>query len=98
LEISQLLFKDYKTSARPNLDKPKFISNLDLSKLNRTEAYEMTYFINCLAISWGWPDNAYTSSYQHLEKIIKTEVPEHIKTPWKIKEWIEWKYAGQSMQ
>jgi len=97
LEISQLLFKDYKSSAKADHDNPKIIGGQDHSELNRTEAYEMKYFINSLAKSWGWSENASTSSYQHLEKIIKTEVPETIRTHSKIKEWIESKYAGQKI-
>jgi len=97
IEISQLLFKDYKTTAKADHDNPKIIGGQEHSELNRTEAYEMKYFINSLAKTWNWPANAPTSSYQRLEKIIKTEVPSNIRTHTKIKEWIAAKYAGQKL-
>jgi hypothetical protein len=51
-------------SAQADHDNPKIIHGTDHTELNRTEGYEMLYFINSLARSWDWPGkNAVLSSY-----------------------------------
>jgi len=88
---SDMVFADYKTTARADHDNPKIISGNDHSELNRTEKYEMLYFISSLAKSWDW--NGYPlSSYQKLERIIRTEVPSSTRTHSGIKQWIVSKY------
>lgn len=88
----QMFYKDYKWSARADHDNPKIIGGTDHAELNRTEGYEMLYFINSLASTWNWT-NVSLSSYQHLEKIIRTEVPSNIRTHAAIKSWISSKYS-----
>lgn len=87
---SQMVYKDYRWSARANHDNPKFIGDQEHSELNRTEGYEMLYFINSLAKTWNWGEN--TAACQRLEKIIKTDVPSDIRTHTKIRNWIMAKY------
>ncbi len=86
----------YFWNARADHDNPKIIYGTDHAELNRTEGYEMLYFINSLAKSWNWAPNS-VSSYQHLERIIKLEVPGHIRTHGGIKTWIESAYSGRSL-
>ncbi|MDQ0636866.1 hypothetical protein QF042_000431 [Pedobacter sp. W3I1] len=45
------------------------------------------WFINSLAKTWNWA-NGSPASYQHLERIIRTEVPDSVRTHFEIKEWI----------
>lgn len=89
---AEMYYKDYKWIAWADHDNPKFISGTDAAELNRTEGYEMLYFINSLARTWNW-QIIELSSYQHLEKIIRTEVPSTIRTHSGIKNWIAQHYT-----
>ncbi len=88
---SDMVFDDYKWNARADYDNPKIIGGTDHAELNRSEGYEMLYFINSLAKTWKWPEDA-LSSYKHLEKIIRNEVPSSIRTHSGISQWISNKY------
>jgi hypothetical protein len=72
-------------------DNPKVSGPPDNTELNRNEGYEMLYFINKCAESWGW-SALNKSSCQNLEKIIKEKVPTNIRTQGGIKEWITQNY------
>jgi hypothetical protein len=89
-----MVYEDYKWVARADHDNPKIIGGTDHSELNRSEGYEMLYFINSLAKTWGWTNTAPLSSFQHLEKIIRTEVPSSTRTHVGIKEWIASHYKN----
>lgn len=89
---SQMVYNDYKWTAKADHDNPKIIGGNEKSELNRTEGYEMLYFINSLALSWNWPQNA-LNSMQSLEKIIRERVPSNIRTHIEIKTWIEANYT-----
>jgi hypothetical protein len=82
---TEMYYNDYKWQAHADHDNPKIIHGSDYSELNRSEGYEMLYFINSLAKTWNW-DNVSLSSYQHLERIIRTEVPSNTRTHTGIKE------------
>jgi hypothetical protein len=90
---SDMVYTDYKWQAQADHDNPKIIAGTDHTELNRSEGYEMLYFISSLAKTWGW-ENYPLSSYQHLEKIIKTEVPSSIRTHSGIRDWIASKYQN----
>ena len=90
---NDMVYDDYKWVARADHDNPKIIAGTDHSELNRSEGYEMLYFINSLAHTWGWK-NVVISSYQHLERIIRTEVPSTTRTHGGIKDWIAAKYSS----
>ncbi len=83
-----MVYGDYKWIARADHDNPKIIGGTDHAELNRSEGYEMLYFINSLAKTWNWDSSNIIPSLQHLEKIIRTEVPSSIRTHTGIKEWI----------
>jgi len=86
-----MVYDDYKWSARADHDNPKIIGGNDSAQLNRTEGYEMLYFINSLAKSWNWNDSL--NSCQRLERIIRNIVPSTTRTHSGIKAWIEARYA-----
>ena len=88
---SQMVKKDYKWTANSDHDDPKFIGAQEHSELNRSEGYEMLWFINSLSKTWSWTGDP-TASYQHLEKIILNEVPSSIRTHSKIKDYIATNY------
>jgi hypothetical protein len=84
---SQMVYDDYKWTAAADHDNPKFIGAQEKAMLNRSEGYEMLYFINSLALTWNWNDSL--NSYRNLERIIRTEVPSDIRTHGGIRSWIE---------
>ena len=88
---SQMVFKDYKWNASSDHDNPRFIGAQERSMLNRSEGYEMLWFINSLAKTWSWT-NVALSSYQHLERIIRENVPSNIRTHIAIRQWIANRY------
>lgn len=88
---NQMIYSDYKWTAKADHDNPRFIGAQERSMLNRSEGYEMLWFINSLAKTWNWA-NGSLASYQHLERIIRTEVPSSIRTHFEIKEWIATRY------
>jgi hypothetical protein len=89
----QMYYQDYRWTARADHDNPKIIAGTDYAELNRTEGYEMLYFINSLARTWNWT-NVLISSYQHLERVIKEEVPTNIRTHSGIRDWIASNYKS----
>lgn len=63
----------------------KVTGPLDATLLNRTEMYEMLYFIN----KYMENENLYSVSDGHkIEKMIKEYVPSNIKSQENIKNWI----------
>lgn len=89
---SQMVYTDYKWQAIADHDNPKIIYGTDYSELNRTEGYEMLYFINSLAKTWNW-NNAPLSSFNRLERIIRTEVPSSTRKHSGIEAWISSNYS-----
>jgi hypothetical protein len=86
----KMVYKDYKWSPRADHDNPKIILGTDHAELNRSEGYEMLYFINSVAKTWNW--KSILNSYQNLERVIREQVPSHIRTHGSIKSWIEQNY------
>ncbi len=84
-------YTDYKWQAYADHDNPKIVGGNDHAQLNRSEGYEMLYFINSLGRTWNW-DGYPLASYQHLERIIRNEVPSSTRTHTGIKDWIVSKY------
>jgi hypothetical protein len=84
---TDLLYQDYNWEASANYDNAKIIDSKDHTTLNRTDGYEMLYFINSLALTWGWHDEPHSVG-QRLEKLIREKVPSDIQTQSKIKAWI----------
>ena len=85
---SDMVYVDYVWKATADIDNPKFVGGNDHSELNRSEGYEMLYYIRSLAKTWNWKDDAIRAC-QKLEKTIRTKVPSNIRTHTGIRVWIE---------
>jgi hypothetical protein len=86
-----MAFFDYNWNTKTGDDDPECINDHEHTELNRTEGFEMLHYINSLAKTWGWQtDNI--SSFRHLERIIRNEVPENIRAYADILNWIENNY------
>jgi hypothetical protein len=85
---SEMVYHDYKETAQADHDNPYYTRGQDYTELNRTELFEMLYFINHLGKLWKWSGNP-TSNYQKIERLIRTKVPSSIRTHKGIQEWLE---------
>ncbi len=84
-----MFYSGYEWKAGDDFDDPKFLKYQEHSELNRSEGYEMLWFINYCAKAWNWPDASLIMACQTLEKAIQTKVPSTIRTHSGIKTWIE---------
>ncbi len=85
---SDMVYHDYKKTARADHDNPYYKYGQEGTELNRTELYEMLYFINHLGKLWNW-NGANKASYQKIERLIRTQVPSSIRTHKAIQSWLE---------
>jgi hypothetical protein len=88
---SQMLYDDgvyYKWTAREDADNPYYRNGSDHTLLNRTEGYEVLYFINHIgAKNWvTTPPNLPT--YQKIEKMIRYDVPSTTRSHKGVEDWI----------
>ena|SRR5665213_2065384 len=90
-EKSQMLYDDgkyYKWQAKADHDNPYYTKGTDYSELNRTEGYEVLYFINHIAKKhWTGPP-ANLPTLRKIEKMIRYDVPAADKTHKKVADWI----------
>lgn len=78
---SQMLYDNgtyYKWHAREDRDNPFYRSGADHSELNKTEGYEVLYFINHLGDKWRWTNSRGETvkepglaAYQRMETLIR---------------------------
>lgn len=66
---SDLAYKDYKWEAKLDDDNPKLTGKPDSTMLNRTEGYEMVYFINRYMEKNGWKQSG---TGKKIEKYLRT--------------------------
>lgn len=88
---SQMLYDDgkhYKWNAKADHDNPYYTKGTDYSELNRTEGYEVLYFINHLGQKHWTKEAPNLATYQKLERMIRYSVPSEIRTHKKIADWI----------
>jgi hypothetical protein len=85
---SEMVYHDYKNTARADHDDPYYTKGQEHSELNRTELYEILYYINHLGKIWNWTGNP-TSSYQKIERMIRMQVPSSIRTHKAIQVWLQ---------
>ena len=81
---AQMLYDDgkyYKWNAQADHDNPYYTGGADHTQFNRTEGYEVLYFIN------RWENHDLTT-YQKVEKMIRYDVPSSIRTHKEIAAWI----------
>jgi hypothetical protein len=93
---AQMLYDDgkhYKWTAKADHDNPYYTKGTDHSELNRTEGYEVLYFINHIGDK-HWKETPNKDTYQEIEKMIRYSVPPNIRTHKKIADWINanWPY------
>jgi len=90
---NDMVFFDYRWDEKEKINEVKSIGVNEQVELNRTEGFEMLNYINSLAKTWGWKtDNM--SSFRHLERIIRREVPEDIQTHADILTWLQDNYTN----
>lgn len=88
---SQMLYDDgkhYKWTAKADEDNPYYTKGTDYSQLNRTEGYEVLYFINHIGKKHWTNTPANTSTCNKIERMIRYSVPPEIRTHKKITDWI----------
>lgn len=89
---SEMLYDDgvyYKWRASADHDNPYYKKGLDWSELNRTEGYEVLYFINHVVEKWSWTGTPGIAEYKKIEKMIRYSVPTGIKTHKQVEDWIK---------
>lgn len=72
---SQMLYNDgyYKWSAEADGDNPTYRRGTDYSEIDKTQGYEVLYFLNQIGKKrWSSPN---TATYQKMEKILRYNVP-----------------------
>jgi hypothetical protein len=84
-ERSEMLYDDgtyYKWKAREDHDNPYYRAGTDHSELNKTEGYEVLYFINHLGQKWNWTNSKGEAvkevslpTYQKIERLIREAPP-----------------------
>jgi hypothetical protein len=83
---TDMYYKDYKWSARNENDDPRVRGGLDHTANDKTEGYEVLYFVNACARDWGW-SNPSTTDYQKIERMLRI-VPGHLRQQAEKKAWI----------
>lgn len=73
-ERSQMLYHDYSWRAVAAHDNPYYTRGIDHSEINKTEGYEVLYFINHFG-KICWPSEPNTAAYQKVERILINHVP-----------------------
>jgi hypothetical protein len=58
-------------------DDPRVRGGLDHTANDKTEGYEVLYFVNACARDWGW-SNPSTTDYQKIERMLRI-VPGHLR-------------------
>ena len=79
-----LHYKDYSWTTYAN-DDSRVTGEPDSTLLNRKEGYEILYFINKVSEIWDFKQK---ESAKKIEKMIRNDVPAHLHSQLKIKEWI----------
>ena len=85
IEKSDLSYTDYTWTTYAK-DDPKVTGVPDSTLLNRKEGYEVLYFINKLAEILNFKQK---SSGVKIEKMIREQVPENIRSQQGIQNWIK---------
>lgn len=71
---SDMLYKDYKWTAKADHDNPNYRQGTDHSEINKTEGYEVLYFLNHIGKKRWNPEPA-VATYQKMERILRDHVP-----------------------
>jgi hypothetical protein len=76
----------YKWSARADHDNPYYRGGTDAAELNRTEGYEILYFINHVGNRLS---RTRVEDYRKMERLIRYSVPGNIRSRNAIEQWIK---------
>lgn len=83
---SDMYYKDYEWSAGAGNDNPYYRGGVDWHELNRSEGYEVQYFVE--HVTPKIVNSVTVENYQKIERMIRA-VPEEIKKREKIEEWLK---------
>ena len=72
-ERSQMLY-NYSWQAKAAHDNPYYTRGIDHSEINKSEGYEVLYFLNHIGRK-RWSSEPSTVTYQKMERILKNYVP-----------------------
>jgi hypothetical protein len=87
---SQLLYDDgryYKWTAPDNHENPYYTTGRDYCELNKTEGYEVLYYINHLGYK-RWAPEPSLAVFQKMERMLRYHLPLHIRSHKLIEDWI----------
>jgi len=93
---SQMLYDDgkyYKWTANADHDNPYYKGGKDHNELNRTEGYEVQYFIEHTVDKIKWNGTPSITDCKKIEKIIRYDVPSNLKKREFIYDWILQNYS-----
>lgn len=75
LTKSELVYTDYKWTAQADHDNPYYRAGTDYSQIDKTQGYEVLYFLNHIGAKlWTNPNIA---TYNKMERILRNNVPGH---------------------
>ena len=96
---SQMQYDDgkyYKWTANADHDNPYYKGGKDHKELNRTEGYEVQYFIEHTVDKITWKGTPSLSECKKMEKMIRYDVPSNLKKRELIYDWIVQNYKKVS--
>lgn len=96
---SEMLYNDgkyYKWAAGADHDNPYYRGGKDHKELNRTEGYEVQYFIEHTVDKINWNGNPRIAECRKIEKMIRYDVPSNLKKRELIYDWIVNNYSNVS--
>ena len=89
-KASDLVYKDYKETAKSDKDDPNYTVGSERALLNRQEKYEVLDFINRFAKEryWEvWPGDV--TACQEVERLIHDELPGDIRSHTNVANWLD---------
>lgn len=73
-ERSQMIYNDYKWQAKAAHDNPYYTRGSDYSEINKSEGYEVLYFLNHIGKKC-WQNEPSIATYNKMERILREQVP-----------------------
>ncbi len=86
----------YKWTANADHDNPYYKGGKDHRELNRTEGYEVQYFIEHTVGKITWSGTPSVADCRKIEKMIRHDVPSDLKKRELIYDWIRTNYSKVS--
>lgn len=73
-ERSQMIYNDYKWQAEAAHDNPYYSKGTDYSVINKSEGYEVLYFLNHIGQKC-WKNETNVATYNKMERVLREHVP-----------------------